>query len=558
MRKFAFLVGINDYGPESNLKGLSFAEDDAVRMGRALEGLGFQVDVLTGDAASRRAIEEYLTGQVLDEGLSKEDLFLFFFSGHGQTIRGDHYLHFHGAQHGLLPGSYQVYNLFDLILKVIPCRHIVGILDACRDDARGVWKGGAPRGASAHTKNIQMVVDRAEVHYQRYPRILFACGDDEVSWEDPELKHGVLTWFLLDEFEGWQGDRALVFEDLCEVVASRVSDHAEGTLGSRQNPELKRKLGKGRLCLAGEHLAAPRPGETGAPDISAFKATVRGLLEPVMRITRGEMPSDQMELLVRLGVDRGLSEDRARQAVEAQAKLLRLRFVDLPAPETSEEVPRIGVGDADGGGDFFIDPSGGVSVRLPSRGAIQILPITGYQLSRLRGTHPELFSGAQSLHLGASTERPTHMASARIRDLVLRNASFEEGRAIAVALGGRLPTLDEWKEAREIWFQRPDFFAKARDFLTTRPKRGSLILNYRLLLDVLVSRGVKRSDLCASLDDLASRYPDQPPGPLYTCNLITGEFPRVTGKERRSERFAVSVFWPEDDGMVGYAGRGER
>lgn len=83
---YALLIGVEDY--ESNLDGiqnLSYAIDDAVELGKLLEQyFGYKVQVLKDP--TRRDVFEALDEHA--SKLSKDDAFIFFYAGHGHSVKG--------------------------------------------------------------------------------------------------------------------------------------------------------------------------------------------------------------------------------------------------------------------------------------------------------------------------------------------------------------------------------------------------------------------------------------------------------------------------------------
>jgi uncharacterized caspase-like protein len=82
-RRVAVCVGINDY---EGYEDLRCPVNDATAMARTLEDYGFDhVALITGEDATREGVLEELAGVKADAG--RNELFVFFFAGHGWTIR---------------------------------------------------------------------------------------------------------------------------------------------------------------------------------------------------------------------------------------------------------------------------------------------------------------------------------------------------------------------------------------------------------------------------------------------------------------------------------------
>ena len=80
----ALIVGINEYGEESGLVRLRFAEADAATFAETLERVcGFETSLLRGAEATPERIARSLRRYYQEEDL---ELFLFYFAGHGELI----------------------------------------------------------------------------------------------------------------------------------------------------------------------------------------------------------------------------------------------------------------------------------------------------------------------------------------------------------------------------------------------------------------------------------------------------------------------------------------
>jgi len=96
--KYALVVGVERYIP-TELPSLTYAEDDAAALGRALAGLGFSVITMTGDADNPRhrpttaaRILEQVDARLDDR--APDDTVVLAFSGHGLQFKGDREFYF--------------------------------------------------------------------------------------------------------------------------------------------------------------------------------------------------------------------------------------------------------------------------------------------------------------------------------------------------------------------------------------------------------------------------------------------------------------------------------
>ena len=140
--RLALVIGNGDYQHEPTLTN---PVNDATDIAAALKKLGFQV-ILKRNAKRRamiRAVQDF------GEKLSRHDVGLFYYSGHGLQTRGENFL---------VPIDAQIKSTADIEFESVPANRIlrqmekannginIVILDACRDNPfttsqKGVSKG---------------------------------------------------------------------------------------------------------------------------------------------------------------------------------------------------------------------------------------------------------------------------------------------------------------------------------------------------------------------------------------------------------------------------------
>ena len=86
-QKVALLVGVSDYF-HKNIEDLSYAENDVLAVGDELQRLGFHINVLTGENATRRNVIRALE-DLLDVAskMESDGIVFLMFSGHGQQFK---------------------------------------------------------------------------------------------------------------------------------------------------------------------------------------------------------------------------------------------------------------------------------------------------------------------------------------------------------------------------------------------------------------------------------------------------------------------------------------
>jgi len=161
-RSHAILIGINHYS--RGIHPLTTAVNDATQLGERLQTEhGYTTQVLTGDVTLHNL--RHLFRDELPERVAKNDRLLVYFAGHGiaETVaEGD------GPQGFLLPQDARAGDTSTFLsmtelhdwLNVLPCRHLMVILDCCFS--------GAFRWASTRTALVIPPV----IHKERYDRYL--------------------------------------------------------------------------------------------------------------------------------------------------------------------------------------------------------------------------------------------------------------------------------------------------------------------------------------------------------------------------------------------------
>ena len=132
MIKKALLIGVNEYQDVAGLPPLRFAEADATSLATVLhKRCAFETQTLLGKEATRDAIE----GSLMSAG--DGDLYLFFFAGHGQRIRGQYRLHSADSNiNGLRSVSFE--DLSSYWHESFGFPRVLVMIDACRSEAHGI------------------------------------------------------------------------------------------------------------------------------------------------------------------------------------------------------------------------------------------------------------------------------------------------------------------------------------------------------------------------------------------------------------------------------------
>ncbi|OGP66741.1 MAG: hypothetical protein A2169_05115 [Deltaproteobacteria bacterium RBG_13_47_9] len=255
----ALIIGINSY---VSAPPLLYAVNDAKAVADTLENrFAFSSTKITllldEDATRGKILSEYLRFE--REGCDRDSRLLVFFAGHGFTKSSP------SREVGfLVPYDGKVDDLSTLIrweeltlnAELIPCKHILFIMDACYGGlafSRTISAAGAVR----FLKDMLLRPVR---------QALTAGKADEPVSDGGNLRagHSIFTGYLLDALEG----AAQTPEGLLTAtgVMSHVYKQVSGDIHSRQTPHYGFLSGDGEFIFLAPHLGAIPPSETKEQD----------------------------------------------------------------------------------------------------------------------------------------------------------------------------------------------------------------------------------------------------------------------------------------------------
>lgn len=224
--KKALLVGINKYH-DSKLSDLRFAVNDVSSIYTVLtdpERGGFAPDTCLLMTDKSEGSLEPTRSNLLSSikslsGTAKpSDYVLLFFSGHGIEEEGKSYLLPSDARINVLRDTAVSIDWIKKTLQTSKARAKVLILDACH---AGAMKGKAESGRM--TKGLQDALFPTMEGFA----ILSSCKLHEVSYEMPEKKHGVFSYYVVEGLEGaadFDSDRHIMVSDVSRYATEKTMD----------------------------------------------------------------------------------------------------------------------------------------------------------------------------------------------------------------------------------------------------------------------------------------------------------------------------------------------
>ena len=183
-KKLALLIGNNDYEDQGTL---SCCINDVLDVGAALEKIDFQVTIGL-DLTYKQMIQKILQFQ---RQIDKNDLVIFFYSGHGVQSGDRNYLI--GIDNRCLSEDSDMYqyhaihvqSTLESMMKHRPCA-VIFLLDCCRNYITKELQENVTNNNLTSMKNVVGSM------------IVFACAPDEVTMANSKNgRNSLFTYYLL-------------------------------------------------------------------------------------------------------------------------------------------------------------------------------------------------------------------------------------------------------------------------------------------------------------------------------------------------------------------------
>jgi WD40 repeat protein len=229
-------VGINSY--ENENLNLTYARPDAQAFASYmnLKGTGLFNKIHSYALLDRSATKEKILSAIdeISKSMKKEDVFIFFYAGHGSTEENTFYFitsEITGLyQQDKLAGALKVDELQEKF-KILPALKQVIFIDACHSG--GSVDVLAMRGATEE-KALAQLSRSSGVH------VMASSESDQQSAEVKSLGHGVFTYVLLEALkgkaDGAPADSKITVYELKSYVDDQVPEVSYNLIRHKQFP----------------------------------------------------------------------------------------------------------------------------------------------------------------------------------------------------------------------------------------------------------------------------------------------------------------------------------
>jgi hypothetical protein len=242
---YAFLVGVSKYENKENVRSLEFARDDVIAFGGVLRNSGVpsKYIVILHDQQPSARFQPTCANikrefHLLLATLEPEDALIVALAGHGAQLGpgGDNYFLPTDAQ--LSDPEKTLINIKTIYEEMEHSRagRKLLLVDACRNDpqddgSRGVGVSLLPMPRSLVSNPLPKGI-----------AALFSCDNEQKSFEDKKLRHGV---FFHEVIEAWKGeadsdlDGQVTLMELENFVRRETKNYVRDALEKIQTPVFK-------------------------------------------------------------------------------------------------------------------------------------------------------------------------------------------------------------------------------------------------------------------------------------------------------------------------------
>jgi formylglycine-generating enzyme required for sulfatase activity len=274
--RYAFLVGVREYDP-AELTSLRFTENDVTDLARTLKTVGYKEDNIllmtqTVGATKIRMLPTSINIRkqlsLLIRELQPDDTLLLAFSGHGLQFKDKDDAFYCPADASVMDREtlISMNNVYEQLDTACRARTKILLLDACRNDPL------ANLGRSANAE-IDLLGGPQKIELPGSLTAFFSCSTGEVSYEHPDLKHGVFLNFVIEALGGkgdFDHDGSVSLAELEQFSVKQTQRFVRVKLSRAQTPE-RRGAARGLVTLA--RLPAPASVPVSPPTVNTSTAS---------------------------------------------------------------------------------------------------------------------------------------------------------------------------------------------------------------------------------------------------------------------------------------------
>ncbi len=247
MKRHALFVGVDQYA-DPTIQNLRCAVNDATELaGIFLHRAKFDASEALLNPRCREEILDRVAA--LTDGLGRGDVFLFFFAGHGFSVKDGHILVCSEDSYKDVKREWRGLPMELLDAKTSGAFDRIFMLDACRTDILAGNRGAAKGMTKTDRDLIFRLAEKPQTSGGGHLSILCSCDEGQSAGELVAQSHGLFSLALIEELgRAFDEGRSVEISDAFqEKIGIRMRQLA-GRAGfpSRQRPQ---KMGPS-ICLA--------------------------------------------------------------------------------------------------------------------------------------------------------------------------------------------------------------------------------------------------------------------------------------------------------------------
>jgi Caspase domain len=214
--KYSLLVAV-EYYQDKSIPSVKYAENDAKELSKVFLELEFNKDeqaILLSTEATKATIESKI--RKILKYLKEDDVFYFFYAGHGFSENGNNYITCHDTQlDDITETSIELQLIYQEIRNSI-CKHVVIFLDSCES---GINIDQSMRGIFSNLSDDEL---KDFFKDNEYAVCFASCKNTESSYSSIQLTHGIWTHHLI---QALSGEDAIALENQTYITSISLQNY---------------------------------------------------------------------------------------------------------------------------------------------------------------------------------------------------------------------------------------------------------------------------------------------------------------------------------------------